>query len=72
VVEVEVEVVVAVVPAILGASLGVLASFPVVLNRSVVAFLSLYWPFAVVVTFEQQSCHQQTGDSKEDSLLVPD
>jgi hypothetical protein len=53
-----VEVVVVVVPAVLGAFLGVLASFPIVLDGSMLAFLSLCWPFAVVVAFEQQSCHQ--------------
>ena len=53
-----VEVVVATVPAVLSAFLGVLASFPIVLDGSMLAFLSLCWPFAVVVAFEQQSCHQ--------------
>jgi predicted tellurium resistance membrane protein TerC len=61
-------VVVDVVPAVL----GVLASFPVVLDGSVLAFLSLCWPFVVVVAFEQKSRHQQARDSEEDSLLVPD
>jgi hypothetical protein len=37
-----VEVVVVVVPVILGAFLGVLASFPIVLDRSMLAFLSSY------------------------------
>jgi hypothetical protein len=46
-------VVVDVVPAVL----GVLASFPVVLDKSVLAFLSLCWPFVIVVAFEQQSYH---------------
>jgi hypothetical protein len=67
-----VEVVVAVIPVILGAFLGVHASFPIVLDGFVLAFLSLCWPFVVVLTFEQQSRHQQAGDSEEDSLLVPD
>jgi Mg2+/citrate symporter len=56
-----VEVVVAVVPAILGAFLDVLVAlvaFPVVLDRSMLAFSSLCWPFALVVAFEQQPCHQ--------------
>jgi hypothetical protein len=48
-----VEAVVAVVPVILGTFLGILASFLVVLDGSVLAFLSLCWPFAVVVVFEQ-------------------
>jgi hypothetical protein len=53
-----------VVRVVLGAFLGVLASFPVVLDGSVLAFLSLCWPFAVVVAFEQLSCHQLAEDSK--------
>jgi hypothetical protein len=48
-----VEVVVAIVPAVLGASLDVLASFLVVPDGSVLAFLSSCWPFVVVITFEQ-------------------
>jgi hypothetical protein len=56
-----VEVVVVVVPTVLRAFLGVLASFPVVPDGSVLAFRSLCWPFAVVVAFEQQSRHQQAG-----------
>jgi hypothetical protein len=70
-----VEVVVAVVPVVpvaLGAFLDVFIAFPVVPDRSMLAFLSLCWPFVVVVTFEQQTRHQQAGDSEEDSLLVPD
>jgi hypothetical protein len=69
---VEVEVVVAVVPAVLGAFLGVLASFPVVLDRSMLAFLSSYWPFVVVIALEQQSRHQLASGLEEDSLLVSD
>jgi hypothetical protein len=56
-----VEEVVVFLPAVLGTFLGVLASFPAVLDRSMPPFLSLCWPFAVVVTFEQLSCHQQAG-----------
>jgi hypothetical protein len=67
-----VEVVVVVVPAVPGAFLGVPASFPIVLDGFVLAFLSLCCPFDVVVAFEQQSCHQQVGDSVGDSFLVPD
>jgi hypothetical protein len=66
------EVVIVVVPAIPDAFLGVLASFPIILDESVLAFLSLCWPFAIVVAFEQQSRHQQVEDSEGDSLLVPD
>ena len=51
---------------------GVLASFPVVLDESVHAFLSSCWPFVIIIAFEQQSRHQHAGDSEEDSLLVPD
>ena len=53
-----VEVVVVVVPVVLDAFLGILASFTVVLDGSVPAFLSLCWPFVVVVIFEQQPHHQ--------------
>jgi hypothetical protein len=67
-----VEVVVVVVPAVPDAFLGVTASFHVVPDRSVLAFLSSCWPFVVVVAFEQQPCHQQAGDSEEDSFLVLD
>ena len=67
-----VEVVVVVVPAVLNAVLGILAAFPVVLDRSMLAFLSSCWPFVVVVAFEQQPRHQQAGDSEEDSFLVLD
>jgi hypothetical protein len=67
-----VEVVVPIVPVILGAFLGVLASFPVVLDGSVLAFLLLCWPFAIVFAFEQLSRHQRAEDSEGDSLLVPD
>jgi hypothetical protein len=35
---------------------AVLDTFSVVLHGSVLAFLSLCWPFVVIVTFEQQSC----------------
>jgi hypothetical protein len=65
-------VVVDVIPVVLGAFPGILASLPAVLDGSVPAFLSLCWPFVVVVAFEQLSRHQQEGDSEEDSLLVPD
>ena len=54
---------VVVVPAVLDAFLGILVAFPVVLDGSVLAFLSLCWPFVVVVAFEQQPRHQQAGDS---------
>jgi hypothetical protein len=67
-----VEVVVAVVPTVLGTFFGVLASFPVVLDESVHAFLSSCWPFVIIIAFEQQSRHQHAGDSEEDSLLVLD
>jgi hypothetical protein len=43
-----VEVVIVVVPAIPDAFLGILASFPVVLDGFVLAFLSSCWPFVVV------------------------
>jgi hypothetical protein len=66
-----VEVVVPIVPIVLGAFLGILASFPVVLDGSV-AFLLLCCPFAIVFAFEQLSHHQRAEDSKGDSLLVPD
>jgi hypothetical protein len=66
-----VEVVVVVVRAVLGAFLDVLALFPVILNGSVLAFISLCWPFVVVIVFEQQQHHQHEGDSEEDSFLVP-
>jgi hypothetical protein len=64
-------VVVAVVHVVLDTFLGVLDTFPVVLDGSVLAFLSLCWPFVIAITFEQQSRHQQVGDS-EDSFLVLD
>jgi hypothetical protein len=48
-----VEVVVAVIPAVFGAFLSVLASFPVVPDGFVLAFLPLCWSFVVVVAFEQ-------------------
>jgi hypothetical protein len=67
-----VEVVVVVFPAALGAFLEVLATFIVILDRSVLAFLSTCWPFVVVVAFKQQPRHQQAGDLEEDSFLVPD
>jgi uncharacterized ion transporter superfamily protein YfcC len=54
-------VVVAVIPAILDTFLDILVAFLVILNGSVLAFLSSCWPFAVVVAFERQSCHQQAG-----------
>ena len=60
-----VEVVVVVVPTIPDAFLDIL-------DISVLAFLSSCWPFVVVVAFEQQPCHQQAGDSEEDSFLVLD
>jgi hypothetical protein len=47
-----VEVVVAVVPVVLDTFLNVLASFPVILDRSVLAFLSSCWSFVVVFAFE--------------------
>jgi hypothetical protein len=56
-----VEVVVDVVLAILGTFLDVLAAFPIVLDGSVLAFLSSCWSFVVVIAFEQQSRHQQAG-----------
>jgi hypothetical protein len=65
-------VVVAVVTAVLGAFLGILASSPVGPDGSVLAFLSLCWPFAVVVVFDQQPRHHKAGDLKDDSFLVPD
>ena len=66
-----VEVGVPVVPIVLGAFIGVLASFPVLLDRSVLAFLSLCWPFAVVVAFS--NCHVINWRRiRRDSLLVPD
>jgi hypothetical protein len=46
-----VQVVVAVVPAILVTFLDVLAAFPDVIDGSVLAFLSLCWPFVVVIAF---------------------
>jgi hypothetical protein len=55
-----------------GGSATILAAFPVVLDRSMLAFLSSCWPFVVVVAFEQQPRHQQTRDSEEDSFLVLD
>ena len=64
--------VVAVVHVVLDTFLGVLDTFPVVLDGSVLAFLSLCWPFVVVVTFEQQPCHQQAADSMGDLFQVPD
>ena len=48
-----VEVVVDVVLAILGMFLDVLAAFPIVLDGSVLAFLSSCWSFVVVIAFEQ-------------------
>jgi hypothetical protein len=66
------EVVVAIVHVVLGAFLDVLDTFLGVLDRSVLAFLSLCWPFIVIITFEQQPRHQQAGDSEEDSFLVLD
>jgi hypothetical protein len=45
-----VEVAVVVVPAVLDAFLGVLASFLVVLDGSVLAFMSSCWTFVVTVT----------------------
>jgi hypothetical protein len=53
-----VEVVAVVVPAVLGTFLDVLITFPVVLDGSVLAFLSSFWPSVVVIAFEQQSHHQ--------------
>jgi hypothetical protein len=47
-----VEVVVDVVSVVLSAFLDVLATFPVVLDESVLAFPSLCWLFVVVITFE--------------------
>ena len=47
------EVVVAIVHVVLGAFLDVLDTFLGVLDRSVLAFLSLCWPFVVVIAFEQ-------------------
>jgi F0F1-type ATP synthase assembly protein I len=67
-----VEVVVAVVLAVLDAFLGVPVAFLDVIDGSVLAFLSSCWLFVVVVAFEQQPRHQQTGDSEEYSFLVPD
>jgi hypothetical protein len=67
-----VEVVVDVVPAVLGVFRGILAAFPVVLDGSVLAFLSSCWPFVVVIAFEQQSCHQHAEDLEEESFLVLD
>jgi F0F1-type ATP synthase assembly protein I len=52
-----VEVVVVVVPAVIDAFLDVLATFLVVLDGSMLAFLSSCWPFIVVVIFEQQPHH---------------
>jgi hypothetical protein len=46
------EVVVAVIPVVLGAFLGFLAAFPVVLDIFVLAFLSSCWPFVVVIAFK--------------------
>ena len=57
---------------VLDTFLDVLASFPVILDGSVHAFLSSCWPFVVVIAFEQQSRHQQAGDSVGDSFLVLD
>jgi hypothetical protein len=56
-----VEVVVVVVPAIPDTFLDVLASFPVILDGSVHAFLSSCWPFVVLIAFEEQLRHQQAG-----------
>jgi hypothetical protein len=47
-----VEVAVDVVPAVLGAFLDVLVSFPIVPDGSMLSFLSFCWPFVVVVAFE--------------------
>ena len=57
-----VDVVIVVVPVVPDTFLGVLASFSVVLDGSVLAFLSLCWPFAIVVVFEQLSRHQHVED----------
>jgi hypothetical protein len=51
-------VVVVVAPTVLGAFPDVLDAFLSVLDRSMLAFLSLCWPFVVVITSEQQSRHQ--------------
>jgi hypothetical protein len=67
-----VEVEVVVIPAVLDTFFGVLAAFPVVLDGSALAFLSLCWSFVGVIAFEQQSHHQQARDLEEDSFLVLD
>ena len=54
-------VVVVVVPVILDVFLGILAAFSIVLDGSVLAFLSSRWSFVVIIAFEQQSRHQQAG-----------
>jgi hypothetical protein len=45
-----------------GAFLGILVASPIVLDGSVLAFLSSCWPFVAVIAFEQQSRHQRAGD----------
>jgi hypothetical protein len=52
-----VEVVVVVVPAVINTFLDALATFLVVLDGSMLAFLSSCWRFIVVVIFEQQPRH---------------
>jgi hypothetical protein len=51
------EVVVVVVPAVINTFLDALATFLVVLDGSMLAFLSSCWRFIVVVIFEQQPRH---------------
>jgi hypothetical protein len=52
------EVVLAVVPVVPDTFLGILATFSIVIDGSVLAFPSLCWLFDVVVAFEQQPRHQ--------------